>query len=568
LKEEISMSRTPNAPIDHGNSFHVFLVDAFTDRPFAGNPATVLLSSSPLSDQWMHTAAQEMNSPITVFVHTDENGQALRWFTPTTEVELCAHGTLAAVHVLREQGALHGRETVTFRTVRGGLTATCHSDGCIELDLPAEPVESVETPATLTRALGAPVLSTMYSSLHLVAEVESESVLRRVSPNLVLLADLHPRGVCVTSPADSTAFDFVSRCFTPRLGVAEDQVCGSAHCALGPLWAERLGKDVLVAYQASARGGVIRIRVRGDRVIVGGQACTVLRGQFSCERAGARSAARVDSRLLKRSISVGTAPESLAWECMESGNYESAAYGSPLTVALYRKELRDAQAILGERDTLIEVGCGTGKFCMEFVGQVRWIVGLDLSDSLLVEARRRLPESDRSTFLIEGDASQLDLVLRTALGNEHPIWESRRVVTCVMNTLGIMPEAIRQAVVTEMVRVAGREGLIYLVVFNGSAFRTGVEQFYRPNPQLCGELSEEDVDWRSRTLRVRSTGYYSHWFNVDEILALFEQAGARLESVEHEGIGSYFLWKSAEQAVGRSSESAGAAPGCGESRTT
>jgi PhzF family phenazine biosynthesis protein len=255
-------------------------VDAFTDRPFAGNPAAVCVMSSPRDERWMQDVAREMNLSETAFLHREEEGYRLRWFTPTVEVDLCGHATLATAHVLWEEGHIPPAAPARFQTRSGPLTAR-REGTWIELDFPAKPVGPATGPvAELSRALGVPVRSAAFNEFDCLAEVESEEAVRSLAPDIARLAAIPVRGVIVTSRASSAGFDFVSRFFAPRVGIDEDPVCGSAHCALAPYWADRLGKSELVGYQASARGGVIRVRVSGPRVHLGGQAVTVLRGEL------------------------------------------------------------------------------------------------------------------------------------------------------------------------------------------------------------------------------------------------------------------------------------------------
>jgi|SRR5579884_2766351 len=254
-------------------------VDAFTDRPFAGNPAGVCVLSAPADAAWMQQVAREMNLAETAFLSPEADGFSLRWFTPTVEVDLCGHATLASAHVLWSDGHLPAEAQARFRTLSGLLTADRRGDW-IELDFPAEPPSVVEPPANLVAALGIEPINVGRNRLDFIVEVASEPVVRGLHPDLGLLATVPTRGVIVTSRADTADADFVSRFFAPAVGVPEDPVTGSAHCCLGPYWAARLGKDELVGYQASARGGTVRVRLAGDRVKLLGQAVTVIRGEF------------------------------------------------------------------------------------------------------------------------------------------------------------------------------------------------------------------------------------------------------------------------------------------------
>jgi PhzF family phenazine biosynthesis protein len=261
-------------------------VDAFTDRPFAGNPAAVCVLPGPADPAWMQAVAAEMNLAETAFLVDEGDVFHLRWFTPTVEVDLCGHATIASAHVLWEDGHLPAGSVARFRTRSGLLTAT-REGSWITLDFPATPVERPVDPDPVARALGVPVLFAGATRFDVLAEVESEAALRSMAPDPALLEAIPSRGVIVTALAGSEGFDFVSRFFGPRVGIAEDPVTGSAHSALGPYWAGRLDRLEMVAYQASRRGGVVRVRVEGDRVKIGGQAVTVLRGELLGVGAGA-----------------------------------------------------------------------------------------------------------------------------------------------------------------------------------------------------------------------------------------------------------------------------------------
>jgi PhzF family phenazine biosynthesis protein len=257
----------------------VFQVDAFTAKPFAGNPAGVCVLSRPAEESWMQNVAREMNLSETAFLFREGDGFRLRWFTPAVEVDLCGHATLASAHILWEMGGAQPDEKVSFYTRSGVLTAERRGDW-IEMDFPAKPEESAPEPAGLVQALGVKVQYLGRNQFDYLVEVASEEIVGSLKPDFTLLGTLPIRGVIVTSRSSSSGYDFVSRFFAPRVGVNEDPVTGSSHCCLGPFWANRLHKNELVAYQASPRGGVIRVRVTGPRVVLGGQAVTVLRGEL------------------------------------------------------------------------------------------------------------------------------------------------------------------------------------------------------------------------------------------------------------------------------------------------
>ena len=254
-------------------------VDSFTSRAFAGNPAAVCLLKAPAEEAWMSIVAREMNLSETAFLDPRPDGYNLRWFTPTVEVALCGHATLASAHVLWEDGHLKPDAQARFFTKSGWLLADRRGDW-IEMDFPAKKEETAEAPPELVQALGVKAKYVGRNVFDYLVEVESEAEVHAAAPDHGLLRRLPVRGVIVTSRASTNGYDFISRFFAPGSGIDEDPVTGSAHACLGPYWAGRLGKQEMMAYQASARGGVLRIRVAGDRVIMGGQAVTVLRGEL------------------------------------------------------------------------------------------------------------------------------------------------------------------------------------------------------------------------------------------------------------------------------------------------
>jgi PhzF family phenazine biosynthesis protein len=258
----------------------IFQVDAFTDKPFAGNPAAVCILTEPRDAGWMQRVAAEMNLAETAFLLQQDDVFNLRWFTPTIEVDLCGHATLASAHVLWEAGFLKPNQPARFSTRSGLLTCERKGDW-IEMDFPAEPEEQTAAPPGLETALGVAAKYVGKNRFDYLVEVDSEDTVRNLKPDMISLEKIPTRGFIVTSRAGSPGYDFVSRFFAPRAGIAEDPVTGSSHCCLGPFWKSRLHKDEFVAYQASPRGGVVRVRVAGDRVYLGGQAVTVLGGQLT-----------------------------------------------------------------------------------------------------------------------------------------------------------------------------------------------------------------------------------------------------------------------------------------------
>ena len=253
-------------------------VDAFADRPFAGNPAAVCWLDEAADPAWMQAVAAEMNLSETAFARRLEDGYELRWFTPVVEVDLCGHATLATAHALWTAGVV-ADETLRFHT-RSGLLSCTRAGDWIELDFPATPASAASPAPPLVAGLGAEPRYVGDSKFYTLVEVESAEIVRALRPDFDKLGQAPTLGVIVTARSDDRRFDFISRFFAPALGVNEDPVCGSAHCVLAPYWAAKLGKSQLTAYQASARGGVLRLRIDGDRVTLGGQAVTVWQGEL------------------------------------------------------------------------------------------------------------------------------------------------------------------------------------------------------------------------------------------------------------------------------------------------
>lgn len=255
-------------------------IDAFTSQAFRGNPAAVCLLDGERDAAWMQSVAAEMNLSETAFLLRGNDGFHLRWFTPAVEVALCGHATLASAHALWEERVLDARDTARFHTLSGLLTAARNGD-LIELDFPATLEQRSDAPPALLESLG--VANPVYvgrNKFDYLVEVSSEDEVRALNPDHARLRTVGARGVIVTSRG-SGQFDFISRFFAPGSGVDEDPVTGSAHCCLTPYWSSRLGKNEMLAFQASPRGGVVRVRLEGDRVKLGGQAVTVLRGELA-----------------------------------------------------------------------------------------------------------------------------------------------------------------------------------------------------------------------------------------------------------------------------------------------
>lgn len=266
-------------------SIPILTVDAFTDRPFAGNPAAVCWLDAPLEKSWMQAVAAELNLSETAFVGPHKDGFTLRWFTPLVEVPICGHATLASAHALFSTGRAPSDAPIRFQTASGELGAVRNGDW-IELDFPAVETSAATPSKPLIEALGVVPVEAMMLPLEVVAEpswifcVESESVVRSADPDFRAMAAANAT-VCVTAESDSDGVDFVSRFFAPGAGIDEDPVTGFAHCALAPIWSKRLGKNDLVGFQASKRGGTVRVRLEGDRAMLRGQAITVIEGTLS-----------------------------------------------------------------------------------------------------------------------------------------------------------------------------------------------------------------------------------------------------------------------------------------------
>jgi len=256
-------------------SIRIVTVDAFTNVPFAGNPAAVCVLREPRGEDWMRKVAREMNLSETAFLTPRDGEFGLRWLTPTVEVDLCGHATLASAHVLWQDGHLAAGKQARFHTRSGLLTADARGDW-IEMNFPVKAGVPAEAPEGLLQALGVTSpRAVAKNQFDYLVEVESEEQLRGVNPDHTALRKITVRGVIVTARSSDPQFDFVSRFFAPGAGIDEDPVTGSAHAALGPHWAAKLGKAEMTGYQASARGGIVRVRMDGDRVILGGQAVTV-----------------------------------------------------------------------------------------------------------------------------------------------------------------------------------------------------------------------------------------------------------------------------------------------------
>lgn len=255
-------------------------VDAFTNRAFGGNAAAVCWLEREADAEWMQNVAAEMNLSETAFVRPLNDGLELRWFTPEVEVDLCGHATLATSHAILSAGLVSREQPLRYHTRSGVLTCTVDGD-FLELDFPALPATEVEPPPGLLQALRIPnPLFVGRSKFDYLVEVESPDAVRAVNPDYAMLREVPTRGIMVTARSHEPPYDFASRFFAPSVGINEDPVCGSAHCTLGPYWAAKIGKTELLAQQVSKRIGILRLRMAGDRVKLGGQAVTVWEGEL------------------------------------------------------------------------------------------------------------------------------------------------------------------------------------------------------------------------------------------------------------------------------------------------
>ena len=270
-------------------SLQIVQVDAFTNKPFSGNPAAVCITQAPLAEEKMQAIAAEMNLSETAFLYplgSSEAGFSIRWFTPAAEVDLCGHATLASAHVLWSEGHLSAGSAAKFKSQSGWLGAKQTENGWIELDFPAQPLRATHVMPQLVKALCCQgnIRSVSRSEANYLVETHSEKSVREMTPDFTEMQKLPVQGIIVTSTTDDDAYDFVSRYFAPTVGINEDPVTGSAHTSLAPYWQEKLGKSVMLAQQVSERGGIIKVECAADnRVLISGQAVTVLKGELLVE---------------------------------------------------------------------------------------------------------------------------------------------------------------------------------------------------------------------------------------------------------------------------------------------
>jgi PhzF family phenazine biosynthesis protein len=257
----------------------VIQIDAFTDRAFGGNPAAVCLMENPGDEEWMRQVAAEMNLSESAFLYPYEHGYHLRWFTPKAEVDLCGHATLATAHMLYEDGHVSPAEEIHFFT-RSGWVSVTTSGNWITMHFPRQDAVEIEPPDGLLEALGVEPLFVGSYKGGVLVQVATEAEVRAVQPDLSRLMSMDHNKNCVTSVAEAADVDFVSRLFAPKIGIDEDPVNGNSHTVLPSFWAGRLGKDNLLAHQASKRGGELRLGLDTDTVHISGRAVTVMRGEL------------------------------------------------------------------------------------------------------------------------------------------------------------------------------------------------------------------------------------------------------------------------------------------------
>lgn len=257
----------------------IYQVDAFTEHPFSGNPAAVVLLEQQRDPAWMQAVASEMNLSETAFIYPQQGGYHLQWFTPKNEVDLCGHATLATAHILWETGRVAPSERIRFFTLSGWLTAQKKTD-IIEMDFPSAPCVPGEVTEEIITAVGFIPDFVGVSGEKWLFEYANEEIVKSLKPDFAALGRRKGRGLVVTARCDRPGIDFVSRYFTPWWGINEDPVTGSAHCILGPYWGQKLAKDFMTGHQVSSRGGIVQVRLSGDRTYVGGKAVTVLEGSL------------------------------------------------------------------------------------------------------------------------------------------------------------------------------------------------------------------------------------------------------------------------------------------------
>lgn len=258
----------------------IFQADAFTDKLFRGNPAAVCMLDSWLPETTMQAIAAENNLAETAFVVEKDGVFGIRWFTPTVEVDLCGHATLAAAHIINEHYKTD-KKTLTFHSARSGTLTVSQNGDMLTLNFPTDDIRAIPTPSLLKEGLGIEPMETLRGRTDFMAVLPSETDILRLRPNFEILGQLDARGVIVT--AAGVESDFVSRFFGPQSGINEDPVTGSAHTTLTAYWAKELGKNRLSAIQLSARRGYLQCEIQGDRVAISGKAVTYLQGEITLQ---------------------------------------------------------------------------------------------------------------------------------------------------------------------------------------------------------------------------------------------------------------------------------------------
>jgi len=256
-----------------------FIVNAFADKPFCGNPAAVCIVENDLSENKMQRIATEFNFSETAFIEKKNDHFRLRWFSPRMEVDLCGHATLAGAHILWEQNIINNKSIISFNT-NSGILSIKKTEDRIVMDFPSEDAVKTECPEEIIRSLKIKPLFSGKNRFDYIVEVGSEELVRTIKPDFGILAGLNTRGIIVTSDSESGDYDFVSRFFAPNAGIPEDPVTGSAHCCLGPYWSRKLNKTKLTGYQASERGGTVYVDIKEGRVLLGGNAVTFSSGKL------------------------------------------------------------------------------------------------------------------------------------------------------------------------------------------------------------------------------------------------------------------------------------------------
>lgn len=256
-----------------------FIIDAFAEIPFTGNPAAVVILDNVVPDALLQNMASEINLSETAYLLEQDGIFNLRWFSPVTEVDLCGHATLASAHILWEMDILNQDQEARFNTKSGILTARKIGEH-IEMDFPIEMPITTKCPSEIVDALKVEPIYTGRNRFDYFVELRSEDTVKSIKPNFEIIKKIECRGIIITSNAESNNYDFISRFFAPRFGIPEDPVTGSAHCALGPYWSKKMGKTELVGHQASKRGGIVKVSVREKGVTLNGKALTVAEGKF------------------------------------------------------------------------------------------------------------------------------------------------------------------------------------------------------------------------------------------------------------------------------------------------